>query len=254
MIIFHYDKSFEGLLTSVFEAYARKTFPDKLLMTGEPDPLFIDTSFEVITDTEKSDRVWKALEKKLEKITLNMIRYVWLSELDESDELIFRYICKNLDHPTSIELNFADPDVLALKQIAQKVSKEKHRLIEFVRFQQAADNLYFAPVSPDHNALPLTLSHFKDRFRDQKWIIYDTKRDYGYYYDLKKVEQINLSESGLIESGKLNEDIMAIDEKAFQKLWKAYFKSMTIKERINLKLHRQNLPQRYWKYLTEKQD
>lgn len=254
MNIIHYDKTFEGLLTAIFDAYTRKVFPDKLLLTGEAEPLFTDSSFEVVTDAEKSDRVWKALTKKLQSTTLNMIRYVWLSEIDESDELIFRYIRKNLDHQLTIELNFADPDVLAMKQIAQKVSKERHRLIEFVRFQQAADGLYFAPVSPDHNALPLTIQHFKDRFRDQKWIIYDTKRDYGYYYDLKKVDRIELSTSEFDESGKLNKEIMSNDEKAFQNLWKTYFKSLTIKERINLKLHRQNLPQRYWKYLTEKQE
>jgi probable DNA metabolism protein len=46
---------------------------------------------------------------------------------------------------------------------------------------------------------------------------------------------------------------MAEDEQLFQKLWKAYFKSLTIKERINPKLQRQHLPKRYWKYLTEKQ-
>jgi len=55
------------------------------------------------------------------------------------------------------------------------------------------------------------------------------------------------------KDGKLNEKLMAEDEKQFQELWKGYFNSMTIKERINPKLHRQNLPKRYWKYLTEKQ-
>ena len=37
------------------------------------------------------------------------------------------------------------------------------------------------------------------------------------------------------------------------KLWKEYFNAINIKERNNPKLHRQNLPVRYWKYLTEKQ-
>lgn len=31
-------------------------------------------------------------------------------------------------------------------------------------------------------------------------------------------------------------------------------KALTIKERINPKLHKQNLPRKYWKYLREKQD
>ena len=182
-----------------------------------------------------------------------MLSYVWMSELPGSDELIFRYIRKALDSTHSIEMNFADDDVLQMRNVAQKVNKEKHRLIELVRFQKAADDIFFAPVSPDHNSLPLTLEHFTDRFADQKWIIYDTKRNYGYYYDMKTVTEMTLDSNDLFPEGKLDEKRMAEDEKLFQELWKGYFKSMTIKERINLKLQRQHMPQRYWKYLTEKQ-
>ncbi len=253
MTIFHYDKTFEGLLTAVFDAYSRKTFPDKLLGTDEVEPLFVDESYIVLSQTEKSERVWKALRNKLQKTTLNMITHVWLSEIKDSDELIFRYIRKAIDSKTTIEFNFADDDVLQMKNVAQKVAREKQRLIEFVRFQKAADDIFFAPVSPDHNALPLTIEHFTDRFADQKWIIYDTKRNYGYYYDLKTVTEMTLDSNNLFPEGKLDEEIMAKDEKIYQELWKGYFKSMTIKERINPKLHKQLLPKRYWKYLTEKQ-
>ena len=182
-----------------------------------------------------------------------MIRYVWLSEVPQSDELIFRYIRKIFESPVSIELNFADEDVLEIRNLAKKVDKERLRLIQFVRFQKAADDVYFAPVSPVHNALPLALNHFTDRFNSQKWVIYDLKRNYGYFYDQKTLTEMTLEDLTAFTEGKLNEDLMATDEKLFQDMWKAYFKSMTIKERINPKLHRQNLPVRYWKYLTEKQ-
>ena len=42
MTLFIFDNTFEGLLTSVFEAYSRRTFPDALLAEGEPLPLFCD--------------------------------------------------------------------------------------------------------------------------------------------------------------------------------------------------------------------
>ena len=34
MVIFFYDKTFEGLLTAVFDAYNRKTFPQRLMKTN----------------------------------------------------------------------------------------------------------------------------------------------------------------------------------------------------------------------------
>jgi probable DNA metabolism protein len=253
MIIFRYDKTFDGLLTTVFDAYNRKTFPDLLLGPDEAEPLFMDECYTVITQDDKSTRVWKAMVRKTMPVTCNMLKYVWLSEITGSDGLIFRYIRKTFDSKHSIEMNFADEDVLAMRNLAKKVDKERLRLIQFVRFQKAADDIFFAPVSPVLNALPLTIEHFTERFANQKWIIYDTKRNYGYFYDMKTVTEMTLDMTENFMDGKLNEKLMAEDEKLFQELWKGYFNSMTIKERINPKLHRQNLPVRYWKYLTEKQ-
>lgn len=253
MIVFRYDKTFEGLLTAVFDAYFRRTFPEKLIDLDSIEPMFTDECFNVITQTDKATRVWKALEKKLSKNVCNMLTYVWLSETGGSDELLFQYVRKTFDSQQPIALNFADDVVLKVRNLAQKVEKEKSRMIEFVRFQKAADDVFFGPIAPDYNCLPLIIPHFRDRFSDQKWILYDTKRDYGFYFDLKTVTEMTLETTTLFPDGKLDEVLMAADEKMFQQLWKTYFKSMTIKERINPKLHRQHLPKRYWKYLTEKQ-
>ncbi len=253
MLVFFYDKTFEGLLTAVFDAYSRKTFPDRLLGIGEIAPMFMTEEYTVTTAEDKSARVWKSLENKMSKLARNMLTYTWLSESEGSDELLFRYIKKTFDSKVSIETNFADTDVLEVHQLAKKVSHEKHYIIQFVRFQKAADDIFFAPISPQYNALPLAIEHFKDRFSDQKWVIYDIKRKYGYYYDLDTMVEMTLDNDEHLLSGKLDEKLMADDEKLFQELWKGYFKSMTIKERINLKLQRQHMPRRFWKYLTEKQ-
>lgn len=254
MLVFFYDQTFQGLLTAIFDAYSQKQFPEKLTAIGAIAPLFMSAHYTVVTEEAKYERVWTALEKKLPKEACHMLTYVWLSEQPEAPELLFRFICKLFDHPEEhYELNFGDPDVLQMQQLARKVSHEELYLKQFVRFQKTSDDLFFAPVSPIYNALPLAIPHFKDRFADQKWVIYDLKRQYGYYYDLQSVEEISLGDGPNLLEGKLDETAMAADEKLFQDLWKGYFQSMTIKERINPRLHRQHLPRRFWKYLTEKQ-
>lgn len=254
MTIFRYDKSFEGLLCAIFEAYTGKLFPEKLIAENEPPPLFVDHIISIATDKAKANRVWKGLEKKLTPGGLSFLTMTWLSELPEIDMLLFRYIRKALDSPQSIELNFGDPDILEVSKIWKKVSNEKERIIQFTRFQKTADNIFFAPIEPVHNVLSLVTRHFQDRFASQKWIIYDMKRDYGYFYDLSTVTEIHFENKPTSSSsGKLDEELLAEDEKIFQKLWKEYFKFITIKERLNPKLHRQHLPVRFWKYLTEKQ-
>ncbi|AVM56660.1 DNA metabolism protein [Bacteroides heparinolyticus] len=256
MNIFFFDRTFEGLLTAVFDAYVRRVFPDILLGEGEPLPLFYDETFTVITDAEKAARVWKGLEKKLSASALGCLAQCWLAEEPETPILLFRYIRKAIDAPRSIETNFADPDVLEFSRMWKRVDWERVRLLQFIRFQKAADGTFFAAVEPEKNALPLVIDHFRDRFADQPWLIYDIRRAYGYYYDLRQVRRVTFDEDSCevhLVTGMLDESLMDKDEKLFQSLWKAYFKAICIKERLNPKKHRQDMPVRYWKYLTEKQ-
>ena len=256
MTIFIFDNTFEGLLTSVFEAYSRRTFPDALLPEGEPLPLFHEEVFTVITEEEKAKRVWRGLQKKLSSGALSCLAQCWLAEEAETPMLLFRYIRKAIDAPRSIETNFADPDVLEFSRMWKRVDWERLRMLQFIRFQKAADGTFFAAVEPEKNALPLAIDHFKDRFADQPWLIYDIKRAYGFYYDLKEVRQVTFEEGSCerhLVTGMLDESLMDKDEKLFQQLWKTYFKAICIKERLNPRKHKQDMPIRYWKHMTEKQ-
>ena len=55
-------------------------------------------------------------------------------------------------------------------------------------------------------------------FADQPWLIYDIKRAYGFYYDLKEVRQVTFEEGsreGHLVTGMLDESLMDKDEKLF---------------------------------------
>ncbi|QBH96297.1 DNA metabolism protein [Limnobaculum zhutongyuii] len=254
MSIFYYDKTFDGLLSVVFDAYKIKHFPQALLAEGDIEPMFMERVHTTVTDSGKSDRVWTALRKKLSKQALNHIHHVWQSELPEADYLIFRYIRKVIDSSHSVETHFADEDVMAMLKLAKKVSKDTMYLIEFVRFQKTTQNIFFAPVAPDYNTLPLALRHFIDRFADQHWALYDIRRGYGFYYDLQRVEQITLPDENALIDGKINPTLLAEDEQQFQTLWRNYFKAITIRERINKRQQRQHMPARFWHLLPEMQN
>ncbi len=262
MIAFHYDKTFEGLLCAVFDAFKFKKMPECLLSDDDLVPLLVSQSHQVEYRNSKYERVYSALQKKLSPIALNQLLFTWLSQLPESDLIIFRYICKVFKANGSIETDFGDPDVLTVHDIAKKVNKEKHHIQQFVRFNTiqnpASDideKIYFAVIEPIYNALPLTTRFFKDRYADQKWAIYDEKRQYGYFYNLEKIEQISLNDSdNLIVNNKINQDYLTDDEKLFQTMWYRYCNALTIKERINPKLQRQNMPRRFWQHLPEMQE
>lgn len=71
--VYIYDKTFDGLLTAVFDAYFRKTFPDALLSEGDALPLFCDELHTVVTDEEKAGRVWRGLQKKVSSSALGCL-------------------------------------------------------------------------------------------------------------------------------------------------------------------------------------
>ena len=252
MLYFIYDNTFDGLLTAVFDAYNRKEFPDRIVDSNHSIPLFTETH-TVTSDTEKSNRVLKGLKKKTSKSALNMLFICYLSEIEDIEMTLFRYIQKALSSPISIEMNFADDDVLILSKIYKKVMNETTHIKQFVRFQKTADGMYFAVMNPIYNVLPLCSDFFKDRYADQQWILYDSKRNYGLFYDLEKTEIIHFENSNFaLQTGQLIPESMDEQELAFQNLWKDYLKAVTIQERKNLRLQHQFMPKRFWKYLIEK--
>jgi len=252
-VFFQYDNTFDGLLTCVFDAFNRKEFPENIISEHKQLPLFTE-SFHVVTDEAKADRILKALRKKISREALDMLFISYLSELERIEIRIFNYIRKSLLAERSIETNFADSDVLELSKIYRKVRREEERIRQFVRFQKTADGLFFAVMEPEYNVLPLTARFFKTRFADQQWVIYDIRRNYGLYYNFKTVETVHFEQlPAMKDGGQLSPDKLDQYEASFQDLWRDYLKAITIRERLNLKLQRQHMPKRFWKYLTEKQ-
>ena len=94
--------------------------------------------------------------------------------------------------------------------------------------------------------------HFTDCYANQRWMIYDGKRKYGLYYDLKITTSVQIQFSDEMLNGKQASSIYDDSEEIYQQLWQQYFKSVNIPARKNTKLHIQHMPKRYWKYLTEK--
>ena len=256
MTTYIFDGSFEGLLTAIFEFYERKPGKIQLVSESQFAPLLLEESFEVISDEAKAKRVWTGLKKKLSPDWQQRFYKTHLSETDESFRHLFDFACYIFDNPKGAEVNYGHPSVIAISKMDRSVNRERHRMKAFIRFQETSDGIFYAPVEPDYNVLPLIAGFFKDRYSDQKWIIYDTKRKYGLYYDLDKVEEIKLDYAPAMKTNStfLSEDVVADKETLYGLLWNDYFKSTNIPARKNMKLHIQHVPKRYWKYLTEKQN
>ncbi|WP_340203094.1 TIGR03915 family putative DNA repair protein [Ascidiimonas sp. W6] len=249
-----YDGSFDGFLTAVYQVFQEKLDNVQILKPKHYEPDMFSTCQEIITDIKKSKRVWKSLIVKASKTGANELHRTFLSEIKGVEALLLRYIIYVYSTETFSHNNYSNNDVLRVSQIARMVGREKHRMEAFVRFQLTKDGIYFSSVEPDFNVLPLIARHFKDRYADQLWIIYDFKRNYGLYYDLTSVERITFEHTLDAEAITNNTSLFDENEMAYKDLWLNYFESTNIKSRKNMKLHLRHIPRRYWKYLSEKRN
>lgn len=253
MSIYVFDGSFEGLLCAVFEWFERKPGPVILKTEAAYQPDAFIPCLSIYNDPKKADRVWKGLQSRLPKNWARRFYCTYLSEQDTAYTALFEFACYIFGSPPGAEKNYGNSHVLHISQTATKVEREKHRMEAFIRFQHTADGVFYCGIDPDFNVLPLIMRHFRDRYADQQWIIYDIKRHYGLYYDLDKVEEIKISFTEQQAMHKPSAHTLSEKEGLYAVLWKDYFKSANIPARKNTKLHVQHVPKRYWKYLTEKQ-
>lgn len=253
-MIYRYDGSFGGFLCAMFCSFERKEFPVQLVTQTEFAASFFEQSRLIETESDKAQRVFKGLEKLIGRTEAHSFFQAFLSEDSKAIQYAFNLLHAIFQGHKNILENYGDEQVLYFAQTLKKVSRERHRMKAFIRFQKSEDGLFFAVIAPDFNVLPLVISFFQKRYADQAWLIYDEKRNYGMMYNKFSVEEVQLAEidkNTLVNSSQ-NVQLDTTEEK-YQQLWKAYFKSTNIVARKNIKLHLQHVPKRYWRYLTEKQ-
>ncbi len=252
MVSLIYDGTYAGFLTAVFEVYERRLSEVSIVISNRLQPGMFGACYQILTDVEKAKRVIKGLEGKISASAKKKLSDSFLSELPVCEKMLLQYLRHVFSSKVNIEYDYSNPAVLFVDETAKKVHREKHRMEAFIRFELTKDGIFYAICQPDFNVLPLIEKHFRLRYADQRWLIYDGRRKYGLFYDLTKTEMIEMTFESENNSGS---DVSAVynhDEKLYQELWQHYFKSINIAARKNTKLHIRHMPQRYWKFLTEK--
>ena len=247
-----YPPSFDGWLCAVFVAYEQRCTEQAWLVADRDyqGGLF-DSKIDITIDDAKAVRVLAWLDKRFGK-QMHLLVWAWLSERADIGQTLFGVVRYALANPTVAVLSdHTHPDIIALHKAVRSVGREKHRMEAFVRFEQLTDGLYFARIEPDFDVLPLIADHFKSRYQDQNFAIFDARRGYGLHHavgghcaPIVDVDDQMLSDPSVAWSP---------DEARYQEFWQGYFFHASIHERANPRLHRQHLPRRYWRYLTEKQ-
>lgn len=241
-MVFQYDDTFEGLMTAVFEAYVRKPAPSAIV--GRQHQRILGAYYETIpTDGQKAGRVVEGVRQRVGADAYERIWTGFLSCDPEKGTVIYRYIRLAMKLGAAVRRHITDERVIAMEKLASLVSKESYQLIEFVRFSRMEGGVYYAKIAPENDVVSLMMPFFAERFNTQPFLIHDTNNRIAGVYDTR--------DWVLVSAEDLQLPDYASDEKEYRRLWKRFYDTVAIRERINPKLRRQHMPRRFWRNMTE---
>jgi probable DNA metabolism protein len=249
--IFICEDSIEGIFTGVYNAWESKYPKEYVNLTTNREcnfELFSDYT-NVESDYEKANKVARTLQNRFGDEVYSSIYQAGCSCADDKADVIFRTINIGLQskNPRKLMENLKDQNICRVFELSRTVNNETHHFIGFVRFKELYNDVLGSIIEPKNNVLALLAPHFEDRLPGDNWIIYDKGRKIAVIHEKG-------SGYGMIKSDKIN--IAALEktseeEDQFERLWKGFFLSISIKERENRKLQNQNLALRFQKNMIE---
>lgn len=247
MLSISYDSTFNGFLSVVFEIYRQhldvgEIHPDR---SDSPCNLFM-LPFRIETSEESAQRLKRAISNQASPEILSTLDAAFRSEEDGIEMKILAYLRKMfLGTDPTYAKNPTSDEMLPIFMTARSVRREVGGMLGMVRFNRMPDGTYFSEIEPKYDILELLIGHFRGRFANERWVIYDSKRGFGVYYDGKNPVEMSIPNIRQVSAMNSSDN--------FVQLWQDYYKSIAIKERENPKLMKQCLPVRYWKHLPERQ-
>ncbi len=223
MITAVFDGSFEGLLKLSAFLHTSGLYFDDVSDMEDNGSLFSENIYA--QGDEPID---------IQKLDLRKLKTVFLADDKAAYKTIVRHYFEAMNGDFTMETN------AKLNELEHLVRREAHKYTGFTRFEMT-DVGFFARIAPKHDVLPLIAPHFYERFKDER-VIFDENRQAAALINKQGYKLV----SATIESFEKHEE-----EKKFERLWKKFFESVSIKERTNKKLQQSFVPLRYRKFMGE---
>lgn len=206
----------------------------------------------VSTDYEKSFKVARSLNHKLSRQVFATAYYAALSEPPGKADAIYRFIVLAFRHGPKIVSMLGLPEVQAVFALRRKVGNEAHYFREFIRFSDTGSGILFGKIKPKCNVLPLVAPLFSDRMPSETWVLLDETRDLAVFHPADQewfLTSVSEDPSAIPMEYDLPPNTESEDQ--YRALWKVFHKTIAIKERINPRCQRNQLPLWYRKNMTE---
>jgi hypothetical protein len=266
-LAYTYDGTMEGLMTAVFTAFAAHEQPEDVYRFGQAQLRLGQDVVDVPTDIDLALRVHRGICRCLGARVWGAVATASASDEIATGTAVYRFLryamasrhacpctgctqkatCGEPCRAGGSKLldEWSNPDAAPMLQLCRHVEGETERMRQFVRFEHAEGDLWFARCNPNASVVPLIMDHFAARFNTQRFMIYDENHHLA-----------GISADGgweLVSTDTIAVPAPADDEQGMQDAWRRFYRALSIESRYNPELRRRFMPKRFWRNITEVQ-
>ena len=239
-VVYTYDGSFDGFLSCVFARYANKEVPIAICRDEDFPPTLFPCRF-IPTDPAHARRVLRKLTI-CSPMCANLVRRGFLTCLPDREMHLYRLVVKLLEEGPRFLRDLSDETLYPILRAVRHLNGEVHQYKGFVRFSDLGGVLG-GEIEPKNRVLPLLRRHFCDRYRNERFFLYDRTHQEALFYA-----------EGRSAVRPLEHFQMAPPDEAearYRLLWKRFYDTIAIRERENPCCRMTHMPKRYWGTMTE---
>lgn len=182
-MIYSYDGTFFGYLSAVFDAWhdglaqVEDICPDSRLGLVFSEQRFVPV------DDGKVRRILDALLAQCGPKPCHYLYYAFLAEEEGRGLALLQYLRRAFRYKHEFLHHLSEEPIWTVRQWARRTGNERHKLLGLARFRELSDGMLYCQLQPTCCVVPVMAPHFVRRFPAERWVLHDTGRGLGVYYD-----------------------------------------------------------------------
>lgn len=240
MTVFTCAREYEDMLTCIYVAWASRLGHNNIKLMTEPVGQYdlLNNYVHVDCDSNKAMSVMDAINTRISPYFYSEMLYSLMYYEDDALDNIYRMLLLGFKYGNSALDMSQFEAVNRNRQIRKAYSTEICHFKEFARFHEVKKSLYVAHIEPRSRVVTALGTIFEDRMPSENWMIVDDThfeavvhpKDEDFY--IRRLNQSELEQLLLTEN----------DNDEYTDLWKAFFDSIAIKERVNPTCQQSHMP------------
>lgn len=240
MTYYSCEKNWESILSCIYDAWSSKKGHANIRLIFEPVEQYtlFDEYIHVDADFDKTQKVSHAINTKISPQFYKELAYCGLSYEEDSMDIIYRMMILGFAYGPSVLERTQYKEVMRFIEIHRRVLNDVYRFQEILRFHEVRPGVYVAHIEPKCRVIEPLAPIFVDRMPSEHWMIVDdTHKEVVVHQKDERCVFMKLTGEELDE---LLATENANDE--YTDLWKLFFHSIAIKERLNPKCQQNHFP------------